>query len=133
MSADNRTPHTDALATLGMIHTQQEHRDAIHLGVEPVTTRERLLAGQHVAWDDKSKRTVRKVLRGDKDALGIVDPFLEHSVMPGDYFWLIVYPRQITSLRHVWEHPNFTDSQETKHTNRAKEPKNLEDIKKNVS
>ena len=32
----DRSPITDALATLGMIHFKQENRDAIHLAVEPV-------------------------------------------------------------------------------------------------
>lgn len=32
----DRTPSTDALETLGMIHFKPEHRDAIHLAVEPV-------------------------------------------------------------------------------------------------
>lgn len=32
----DRTPSTDALETLGMIHFKPEHRDAIHLAVDPV-------------------------------------------------------------------------------------------------
>ncbi len=41
--------------------------------------------------------------------VGIVDPFLKDVVLAGQYFWLVVYPRQITSLRHVWTHPQIPD------------------------
>lgn len=102
MSADKRAVHTDALETLGMIHFKPEARDAIHLAVEPVVAGEELQPGQKI-----------KLLNGEAvwakrgDALGIVDPFLPRAVQQGERFWLVILPRMITSLRHVWEHPAF--------------------------
>lgn len=100
MSADKRSTHTDALATLGTI-IQDGGRDAIHLAVEPVIAGETLYPGQHIGLLN-GKATGK----GTK-LVGIVDPFISGKVFEGDKFWLIVYPRQITSLRHVWEHPDF--------------------------
>lgn len=118
MSADNRTPHTDALATLGMLHTQTEGRDAIHLGVEQVTAGETLERGQPIGFLEDGK--VYGSWLGCDTAnehypkcVGIVDPFLDTPIYKGQKFWLVVLPRQITSLRHVWEYHDFKPSGET--------------------
>jgi hypothetical protein len=42
--------------------------------------------------------------------LGIVDPFLPYGPRKGEQFWLVVFPRQIKSLRHVWSHPDFPEA-----------------------
>jgi len=114
MAADSRNTHTDALATLGTIINDQEKRDAIHLGVEPVQAGETLRPGMHVGYGHAG--LVYEARDGIK-AVGIVDPFIQKrgGIKEGEWFWLIVYPRQITSLRHVWEHPDFPDSKETSH------------------
>lgn len=102
MSADKRSVSTDALATLGtLIHGGE--RDAIHLAVEPITAGESILPGANIGISNG-----KAYYSGDGiKALGIADPFLQSTINPGERFWLIVYPRQITSLRHVWEHPDF--------------------------
>jgi len=108
-SGDLRSVHTDALGTIGMILGEKAHRDAIHLAVEPVTSLMALYPGQHVGWENMD---LRLVTAGAKDGfIGIVDPFLVGRIEPGQKFWLVVYPRTITSLRHVWEHPNFLPSE----------------------
>lgn len=103
--ADKRTPHTDALETLGTIHTHDEFRDAIHLAVEPVVAGEDLAVGQRITYVNGKAYG----LRTGEEAIGIVDPFLSQRVKEGEKFWLVVLPRMITSLRHVWSHPAFPD------------------------
>lgn len=98
---DKRRVSTDALETIGNIIDEREKRDAIHLAVEPVLAAEKLFPGQDVGPDGTTKNPV-----------GIVDPFLKSPVFPGQRFWLVVYPRQIHSLRHVWTHPAFIDEPE---------------------
>lgn len=104
MSADNRSVATDALATLGTIHTEPQKRDAIHLAVIQMVAAETLRVGDHVTKDGVGVDSY------GEGAIGIVDPFLRgYRVNKGDYFWCVIYPRVITSLRHVWAHPAFPD------------------------
>jgi len=99
---DKRKVTTDALETLGSVIGPKEARDAIHLAVEPTIAKDRLRPGDHVGADGSL----------DKPWVGIVDPFLSRNVERGERFWLVVYPRQINSLRHVWTHPSFPDTPE---------------------
>lgn len=103
MSADKRTVTTDALETLGTIIGESEARDAIHLAVENAIAAHPLRPGDHIGWIDASTHQAGIC---DKP-LGIVDPFLAAPVKTGQHFWFVVYPRKITSLRHVWDHPDF--------------------------
>lgn len=104
MSADKRTVSTDALETLGTIISENEKRDAIHLAVLPVAAMHKMHAGDHVGLVDggASSRATTPI--------GIVDPFLQNAVQEGDMFWLVIYPRKINSLRHVWTHPDVDDN-----------------------
>lgn len=101
----NRSTSTDALETLGMIHFKPEYRDAIHLAVEPVVAGEDLMPSQHVGLNEHNKGCSI----GCKKLLGIVDPFLPRPVKKGESFWLVMFPRQVTSLRHVWESEDFPE------------------------
>ncbi len=105
MTADKRTVSTDALETLGTIHTREEKRDAIHLAVLPAEAGIGLKRGQHVKLIDGKAYGAY----GQDDGIGIVDPFIERTVKTGERFWLVIYPRVITSLRHVWSHPQLPD------------------------
>ncbi|AFC21951.1 hypothetical protein GAP32_492 [Cronobacter phage vB_CsaM_GAP32] len=113
MSADKRSVTTDALHSLGMIHWQEEKRDAIHLGVEPVVAGEDIAVGANIGID-KDGFAYATDYRTDIKPVGISDPFLKERIQKGESFWLVVYPRQITSLRHCWEHPDFDNTEEPK-------------------
>jgi hypothetical protein len=104
-SADKRSVTTDALETLGTIHTTPQHRDAIHLAVEPVIAGQSLRPGAHIVVE-KGIAYQTEFGKG----LGIVDPFLADWVKKGEAFWFVMYPRQVHSLRHVWTHPAFPDA-----------------------
>lgn len=102
-TAEKRSVHTDALATLGTIIDDTAKRDAIHLAVLPAIAGQDLFAGQDVGL-------VGDVAMANAETcLGIVDPFLGTLVHKGEMFWLVIYPRVITSLRHVWSHPNIDE------------------------
>lgn len=112
MAADSRSTHTDALETLGSLIGAGEQRDAIHLGVEPVIAGERLNPGERIAFFDGDTTTAfSEDPMSTGPAIGIVDPFLTKAVRKGERFWLVVLPRQITSLRHVWTHPSFAPAE----------------------
>lgn len=103
---DGRQVSTDALETLGTIITDKEKRDAIHIAVLPAVAGEDLLPGTDVGILDgvaiADERTVKLT--------GIVDPFLKVArVSKGQRFWMLLYPRMVTSLRHVWSHPAFAE------------------------
>ena len=99
MSADKR----DALATLGTIIDDTQGRDAIHVAVIAVRASQRLFPGQDVGVEDGEASPKAGTL------VGIVDPFLKQPVQVGEWFWMLLYPRTITSLRHVWSHPALPD------------------------
>lgn len=97
-----RSVSTDALETLGTIIGPGEKRDAIHLAVIPVLAGARLYPGQSID-------AVDGIATPSPGGLGIVDPFLASVVLPEQRFWMVLRPRIVTSLRHVWSHPAFPD------------------------
>lgn len=109
MTADRRSVSTDALGTLGSVLTEEDPhtRDAIHLAVMCVTAGERLAPGASVGFRED---VGYGIAYETGDHLGIVDPFIDRHVQKGEKFWMVVKPRTITSLRHVWDHPAFDES-----------------------
>lgn len=102
---DKRKVSTDALETLGNIIDEHEKRDAIHLAVIPMQAPTQLKPGEDVNAGGIPIATP------DSPFVGIVDPFLKQDVEIGQWFWLVIYPRQIDSLRHVWTHPAFPEEE----------------------
>jgi hypothetical protein len=94
---------SDASQTIGTIIGEGHSRDAIHVAVMPAKAAYPLKPGEHVG------PVAEGVMGICDDPIGIVDPFLPDNVRGGQWFWLCIYPRRITSLRHVWTHPNLPD------------------------
>jgi hypothetical protein len=117
VTVDKRTVATDALESLGMNNIPRDSgRDAIHLAVEPVICAgDFLLPGADIGI--KQSKGILKADSKFEPHVGIVDPFLKKGPVEGELFWLVVYPRQITSLRHVWTHPSFDGTTATGQSN----------------
>jgi len=93
----------DALSTIGKILPDGvEGRDAVHIAVISATAGHKLFAGQPICYSDGVAFTGKETL-----TIGIVDPYLEKPVEEGQRFWLHLYPRTITSLKHDWDHPGI--------------------------
>lgn len=86
---------------LGKLIEGDAQRDAIHVAIAPVEAAEKLWAGEHVGIrpDGKAAKDVLK--------LGIVDPFLNEPIYPGQKFYLCLYQFSVTGMRHHWAHPAF--------------------------
>jgi hypothetical protein len=76
-------------------------KDAIHIAVAPVVASSKLAPGQDIGFVHNDRERVGAC----PNPIGIVDPFLSAVVMPGQRFWMFLYPNSITSLRHDWTHP----------------------------
>lgn len=103
------TTSTDALDTLGTIIGPGERRDAVHIAAAPVIAYTALNPGERVAYDPDTNEA-RPLVEADDVYIGIVDPYLDRGPEAGEWFWLLVKPREITTLNHVWEHPAFAPS-----------------------
>lgn len=79
---------TDHVKLVGKLVEGEPGRDAIHIAVIPMVALRDLKPGEHLAH-------------------GIVDPYLRKGPKRGEKYFLFLYPGTVTSLRHVWEHPEF--------------------------
>lgn len=89
---------------LGTVPTENDGRDAVHIAILPMRAAQFLPSGCPV----KLNKNGDAIPCDPEDAVGVVDPFLTKAqIFEGELFWLCLYPKTITSLRHVWEHPSF--------------------------
>lgn len=104
---------------LGQLADESSKRDAIHIAVAPVIAGEMLIPGDEIGFMNPNVTDIvgrannptdlrRKAVSGIR-AIGIVDPFLRDRVKQGERFWMLLFPRTITGLRHAWTHPAFKD------------------------
>lgn len=91
---------------LGVILTGNEGRDAVHIAIAPVIASHRLAPGSHVGFVTGS--TIEVTASAD-ETIGIIDPLLQRHIAKGERCWLWLYPKSITTLRHVWSHPAFKE------------------------
>ncbi len=90
---------------IGRIITEERHRDAIHIAVAPMEALVQLKPAEYVAVHEGKATSA-----GIGTPVGIVDPFLAHVVLPGQMFYVFLFPGSITSLRHEWVHPAFEEA-----------------------
>jgi len=103
--------------TIGKLVLEEKgvKKDAVHVALAVVTAGESLEPGQHVGIKPDGKA-------GTVDELiGIVDPFLKQQVSVGERFWLFMYPKTVTNLRHEWNHPAFNKRKKVNKLREAKE------------
>lgn len=89
---------------LGQLIEGLGERDAVHVALAPVIAAQRLAPGQHVGLIQAHNTELVGVC---SEPIGIVDPFLDHSVERGQRFYVMLYPNTVTGMRHQWEHPAF--------------------------
>lgn len=89
---------------IGKLITGEAFRDAIHIAVVPLKAFRSLNPGEHVGLTENGEAD-----NLSESLVGIVDPYLPNRVPRGGMFYLFLYPKSITSLRHEWTHPAFDD------------------------
>lgn len=108
MSKNEISPTTQAQpeTTLGRLIDWPAGRDAVHVACAPMIADCVLAPGEHVGIASDG------VAGKGEPFVGIVDPFLGDLVLKGQKFWLVLYPKTVTGIRHHWTHPSFQDEPE---------------------
>lgn len=97
-----------AETVFGQIKAEPGGRDALHVGVAWVTPMEIVMPGAKVRLVEGSVTEVSPA--GDEPPIGVIDPYLVAAVQPGQWCLLLLWPGQITELRHVWKANAFAET-----------------------
>lgn len=96
---------------LGKLIEGNANRDAIHVAIEPVLVVRPTQPGSHVGVVDFDREKGLFIVGVEGDYLGIIDPFLNKWVNPGEVCFMLLYQNTITNLRHVWTLPGLNKSE----------------------
>lgn len=97
-------------------------RDAIHVAIVPLVAGEILRRGYCVKLAQDSQEIVVYTGFDDEEALGVVDPFLDRTLVQiGERFWCFLIPGTVTGMRHHWSHPAFDQEATSVHERWLKE------------
>lgn len=96
-----------------LVPPEVDYRDAIHIAVMPVIISETMewpTPGTPVCFEVGSREVVRECRAEDyndfpKTAIGILDPFFDGRMTPGDRVWMFLKPNTVNGMRHRWTHP----------------------------
>ncbi len=91
---------------LGQPIEGEAHRDAIHVAMFPAEAGGRLYPAQFVDINNGQATAASDLSTG----IGLVDPWLQSAVMPGQRVWILLHQNTVTGMRHHWEHPSFDNA-----------------------
>jgi len=91
----------DTQEKIGKLIDGTEKRDAVHVAVVPAVAAVALDPGEHVG----PVRSGTDEFTNMAAPIGIVDPYLTKTVVPGERFYVFMYPMTVVNLRHDWSHP----------------------------
>ncbi len=118
---------------IGRLITTPQQRDAIHVAVAPVTAHCKLYPAEGVCFVSGSNEIVSRAGVAAGETIGIVDPFLDRVVAPGERFWVFLFPGTVTSLRHDWTHPAFPVAPEATSSDQKESRKWIENFSAKIN
>lgn len=101
---------------LGKRPLEAGQKDAVHVAIVSVRADGPVDAGSRVKINEHGEG--KSVGYHNKDFDGIADPFMKDSVVAGQFFWMLIDPKEIGEVAHVWEHPKHQFTAPTREVRR---------------